>query len=546
MNRSLIILLTALLHLSALGQTGPEQPVVPSPIEALQSLSIAVQVKSDEVEALRQAMESTTNEVEMNTLAEDLKKQLKELEILRVKFEESASGVDIALFVDVEKEPFSWQNQLGKILEPIIDEMEVATARSRKIAALRKDIVQFGKRREASETAIEKIREHLEAATDSVLKASLQIELLSWEQRQLLASNQERASQVQLEAIESEDPGGFGGAAPYIRGFLSHRGLNLLFGIGSAMLVFMSLRLMLVVVRKIRKGDDPNSFGSRVFVLSTNMLSIVGAIVALLIVFSAAGDLFLLGLVLIFLIGAAWAGIQVIPQFIESLKIILNIGMVKESQRIVFDGIPWNVETLGFSCRLSNPDLDNGLQVLPVRRLVGLHSRPWCEDEVPFPIKRGEWVALSDGKTGRSVAQNPGTITIEDLGGSTITYSTPDFLQLAPRNLSRDSFRVQTRFGIDYQHQEIATDEVVILFKSHLEKGLPEVVNKESIRSISVQFAYAGASSLDYEIEVDLDGSEANLYEKIEYALQRLLVDACNRNDLGIPFTQVTVHQAQG
>jgi hypothetical protein len=422
--------------------------------------------------------------------------------------------------------------------------MEAATARSRQLGRLRNDIDQFGERRQLAEKALERIGEHLEAAEDPVLIASLQAQLDLWEQRQVLAANQGRAAEVQLEAMESEDTGGLGGAAPYIRGFLSQRGLNLLYGIGSAILVFMSLRLLLVFLRKIRKGEDPNSFTSRVFVLFTNLLSIIGAIIALLIVFSAAGDLFLLGLVLIFLLGAAWAGIQVIPQFIESLKIILNIGMVKENQRIVFDGIPWNVAALGFSCRLVNEELDEGFIVLPVKRLVGLHSRPWCKDEAAFPLKRGEWVSLSDGKVGCSVAQNPGTVSLQEPGGATITYATTDFLQLAPKNLSRDSFRVETRFGIDYAHQADATTKIPQWFKEHLEAHLPEIVEQSAIRSIEVQFASAGASSLDYEIEVDLDGSAAPLHEKIEYALQRILVDACNAHNLTIPFSQLTIHQA--
>lgn len=532
------------LPLFMVAQPASEVVAKSTPLEALEALSVAISAKETEVSAIRQQLQAATNSVEREMLASDLEKQLNDLGTLRQRFEESASGVDITAFQEVEKEAFSWQNQLGKILQPIIDEMEAATARSRQLGRLRRDIERFSERQELADEALDRIREHLEAAEDPVLKASLQDQLDLWEQRRVLAANQARAAEVQLDSLESEDAGSLGGAAPYIRGFLSQRGLNLIYGIGSAILVFMSLRLLLVLLRKIRKGDDPNSFTSRVFVLFTNLLSIIGAVLALLIVFSAAGDLFLLGLVLIFLLGAAWAGIQVIPQFIESLKIILNIGMVKENQRIVFDGIPWNVAALGFSCRLVNEELDGGLQVLPVRRLVGLHSRPWCQDEAAFPIKRGEWVALADGKIGRSVIQNPGTVTIEEQGGATITYTTPEFLQLAPRNLSRESYRVQTRFGVDYAHQAEATTQIPEWFRAHLETHLPEVVDKQAIRDISVQFASAGASSLDYEIEVDLDGSAAHLHEKIEFALQRFLVDACNVHNLNIPFSQLTIHRS--
>lgn len=534
-----------MIGLCGLAATGQEMTGSGNPLEALQALSAAVAAKEAEVDQLRASLQAAATTVEQEVIAQDLQREIGELRGLRQKFEESASGVDISLFIEEEKEPFSWQNQLGKILEPILEEMETATARSRKMAELNKAIQQFGKRHEVAAMAINRIRSHLGEAPEPALELALQKELEKWTQRDLVANNQKRAAEVQLEALEAERPGGLGGAAPYIRGFLSQRGLNLLYGIGSAFLVFVSLRLMLVLVRRIRRGEDQNSFASRVFVLLTNLLSVLGAIVALLIVFSAAGDLFLLGLVLIFLIGAAWAGIQVIPQFIESLKLILNIGMVKEGQRIEFDGIPWNVESLSFSCRLVNSELDDGLQVLPVKRLVGLHSRPWCVDEAAFPLRRGEWVALADGHSGRSIAQNPGMVTLEELGGALISYPSAEFLKLAPRNLSRGSFRVRTRFGIDYSHQAIAATQVPGLFHSQLEEGLPEVVGKEAIRAISVQLANAGPSSLDYEVEVDLDGSAAPLHRQAKFALQRLLVEACNRHQIGIPFTQVMLHQPQ-
>jgi hypothetical protein len=545
MKRLFPILLAVFLHLCAIGQP-VQNAATATPLEALKALSIAVDTKAAEVQALRAELQAADNEVEQKVIADDLQAQVAELRNLRLRFEESASGVDISQFEETEKEAFSWQNQLGKILEPVIDEMETATARSRKMAGLRKDIQLFGERNRLAEEAVARIRSHLAATQDPVLANSLQRELERWQQRRVLAGNQQRAAQVQLQSMEAEETGGFRGVAPYIRGFLSQRGLNLLYGIGTALLVFFGVRMILVLRQRIRRGDDPNSFSSRVFVLLTNFLSIAGALAALLIVFSAAGDLFLLGLVLIFLIGVAWAGIRVIPQFIESLKIILNIGMVRENQRILFDGIPWNIEALGFVCRLVNRELDDGQQLLPAKRLVGLHSRPWCADEEPFPVRRGEWVALSDGHAGRTVAQNPATVTIEELGGATITYPTPEFLQLAPRNLSRGSFRVHTRFGIDYRHQAAATTEIVELFQKHLEQKLPEAVDRQAILGVSVQFAHAGRSSLDYHVEARLAGTAADLKERVEFALQRILVEACNQHGLSIPFTQVTVHQAAG
>ena len=510
--------------------------------EALSSLLTAMETVQAEVDALRTELGTATSETDRKRLEERLSERSDQLDELERRFRESSAGVDLSLFEEEEKAAFSWEQTLGKILEPILDEVEKATATSRKRSDLRAEEGQFSKRAEAAAAAVERIRETISQAANPRLREALETELKRWEERRLLAANRAQAATLQLEELESEKDGFVGETTGFIRSFLAERGMNLLIGIAAALFVFFGLRLLLALIQKVRIGDRPDSFGSRIFLLLTNLLSIVGAVTALLIAFSAAGDLFLLGIVLVFLIGAAWAGIQVIPQFIESLKIVLNIGMVREKERLLFDGIPWQVESIGFSCVLLNPELDGAKLTLPVRRLVGLHSRPWCDDERPFPCRRGDWVELSDGTIGQTVSQNPGAVTVREWGGAEVTLQTPDFLEKSPRNLTLDGFRVVSRFRIDYAHQKVSTTEVPKWFKAALEEKLPEIVGADGIRSVRVLFAAAGVSSLDYVVQVDLAPSSADFYQDIEYAIQRILVEACNTHDLTIPFQQIMVH----
>ena len=256
------------------------------------------------------------------------------------------------------------------------------------------------------------------------------------------------------------------------------------------------------------------------------------------------GDLFLFGIVVLFLLGAAWGGIKVIPQFIESLKLILNVGMVREGERLVFDDIPWKVESLGFRSKLVNSRLNQAEQYLPVRELVGLHSREWSPGETEFPCETGDWVELSDGRTGQIRAQNPSQVVVRHLGGAHTTYPTVEFLSLNPRNLSGESFRVETRFGIDYKHQKDCIEKIPAVMREKLKEKLREIVEEKYILEILVQFAEAGTSSLDYEVQVHLAGEAADDYERVQFALQAILVEACNENEWEIPFAQLTLHQA--
>ena len=243
------------------------------------------------------------------------------------------------------------------------------------------------------------------------------------------------------------------------------------------------------------------------------------------------------------LLGAAWGFKTAVPMFLEQIRLLLNLGTVREHERLLFDGVPYRVSKLSFYTLLSNPDLAGGVRRLPIKDLAELRSRTCSKDEIWFPCRRGDWVLLSDGRRGEVVHQSPDTVQLQLLGGSRVTYLTADFLALAPENLSR-GFRRQVRFGIDYEHQAICTGEVPEIFADRIKRGLEESYGDSALNAFKVEFCEAGASSLDYLVVADFDGSVAGLYDAIGRRIQRLCVDTCNEQGWGIPFTQITLHQA--
>ncbi len=130
------------------------------------------------------------------------------------------------------------------------------------------------------------------------------------------------------------------------------------------------------------------------------------------------------------------------------------------------------------------------------------------------------------------------------LGGATKTYPTADYLSLSPQNLSH-GFRVTSTFGIDYAHQAECTTSIPDIFTKALTTAFLKEFGRDAVRSIKAEFASASASSLDYEILADFDGSVAQKYNPIKRRIQSVCVDVCNENGWNIPFTQITVHQAE-
>jgi hypothetical protein len=277
--------------------------------------------------------------------------------------------------------------------------------------------------------------------------------------------------------------------------------------------------------------------------LAVELLAVLAAIGAVVLVFYLRGDWLLLALTILALLGILWASKTALPPYMEQMKLILNLGSVREGERVVYDGVPWRVKRLNFHCKFDNPELDGSFLRLPIRDVMPLHSRMADPKEPWFPTRKDDWVVLSDETYGKVIEQTPEQVVVLRLGGSLKTYPTSDYLALAPENLSR-GFRIQVVFGIDYAHQSIATTEVPTVFQEAVERRLFDVAGKDGLRSLKVELTSAGASSLDYAILADFDGSMGSKKNAMERLIQAACVDVCNDRGWGIPFQQITLHQA--
>ena len=103
---------------------------------------------------------------------------------------------------------------------------------------------------------------------------------------------------------------------------------------------------------------------------------------ALPFVLYATGDWVLMGFSLVVLAGLALAARTGLPRFYEQGRLLLNLGDVREGERVIYRGLPWNVETLSFYTTLVNPALTGGEVRLPLIQLPGMNSRPADRSEV--------------------------------------------------------------------------------------------------------------------------------------------------------------------
>lgn len=463
---------------------------------------------------------------------------------LKKQFDELATGIREEELKTADEVKLDLKEEFQDVLRPLVKELKKATERPRETEMLRAREQRLIEQADLAEQALERLSRWGEVNGG----AGQEIDKLQeiWSARQKDALGQLEALSVQMEQQERERGPLLKPVSDAFGSFFKGRGLSLIKALGSLVLTWVILRWIWRLICRlpfIRKRDH-GAFGWRLVELTTIATTVILSAMAALLVLYFSGDWLLLTIFVVFMVGLGWTAKSAIPRTFEQTKMLLNLGPVRKGERLTFEGVPWEVGTIGIYTELKNCELTGGLIRMSIKRLSTLRSRPHDTAEAWFPTKTGDWV-LSSGTLGKVVMQTPEYVQLVRLGGARETFATPDFLSMAPVNLS-NSFRVKVIFGIDYAHQAIATSEVVDYFKAILKSRIVELLeDREHLNTVNVEFNSAGASSLDYAVLADFKGAAASRYNKLERGIQKICVDICNEKEWVIPFTQITVHQAE-
>lgn len=540
--KTLILLFSLALALGAKAQTNTNLSAsakAENRIELLESLFSSLTAKKEELARLEAQLKEASNDTTKKATSERLQNSATEYLELKSKFEEAAAGVDQSLFVPRSEEAFSWEENLGDIVRPIVTEIKNATAESRKISELRRTEAEYLEQTETARRAIEQINAILTGEAPQGLRAALESQLTVWKQRESIAKNQADAAGLQLREILSTQKSIVESSKAFFRGFISSRGQSLFYGALAFIAVFFGIRSLFFAWQKRMQTKGTLSLNDRIINLAAKVAALFLGLCAVVVVFNLRSDWFLLSIVLIILVGLAWIGLKTLPHFIQAISFVLNVGPVREGEILEFQGVLWLVETIGFKTYLTNDRLEGGRLRVPYKNLLDQLSRSRGEAEALFPTEKGDWILINDSLA-EVIAQTPSQVIVRHEGGARVSYPVADFINASPTNLS-SGYRHETIFGLDYAHQSLATTAIPESMKAALEKELVSVVPKESIKRVSVHFVRAGASSLDFEIEVDLEGSAAKRYQEVSFAMQRTLVNLCTEKNWEIPFPQLAI-----
>ncbi|RWX44421.1 hypothetical protein H206_02141 [Candidatus Electrothrix aarhusensis] len=522
-------------------------PVSSPNSDTLQKVLLSKQALKEKLLEAEKELKKEKTEVRQEALRAEIQEISSRIQALDSDFESIVSGVDPAEF-SVITENVDWQQELRELLSPILEETRKMTARPREMEALRKQVALYQKRINLTDNAIKNIQQHINGADSETMKKELNPLLFSRQQRHDELKARLAAVQQQLAEKEQNKVSILHSIKAIFREFFKSRGLNFLLALSAFFVVFLLMReTQRLIHKRTRLGrlGEHRSFLLRLTLIVYYLLTFLIAVTAFVLVLYLSGDWVLLGLAFLFLFGVVWTSKQTLPKFWEQAQLLLNLSTVREGERIIYQGLPWRVMALNLYTRLHNPDLRGGMIRLPLSALIGLESRPFYTDEPWFPTKTGELIELSDGTIGTIALQTPEQVVLDTRGGARKTYATLTFLGLNPINYSVNSFAVFTDFGIDYACQPDITRTIPDLLHAYIIKALEIKEYGPDLIELIVDFKTAAASSLNLLIFAKFQGSQAENYFALSRFLQQAAVDACSEYGWGIPFTQVTLHQAE-
>ncbi|MFK7891799.1 MAG: hypothetical protein AB8B63_13365 [Granulosicoccus sp.] len=513
----------------------------------LDELAKLIERRTQQSEKLAEQLKDAP-EGSLNSIREELEKNNRDLANLTTTFELIAlDDTDTSLLTAPDEAATTWQQDMLDILNPLIDSMKSITKRPRQIAELRSTIQENDTKLAIAREALNE----LQSIPDSELSESALARLTELEAdynadvEQL--SQEILIAQSQLDRLTEDQQSFFDAVLPATRSFIVGRGLTLVLAFIAAVMVWLLMRLLwwIYETRFTNKHQRRESTWFRVLAYGYYFLTALIIILTVIVVLYVREDLLLLALALLVIAGAVLSFRQFLPRYVREARLLLNLGPVREGERVIFNGLPWRVESINLNSVLRNPSLD-GIVRLPLDAMSELISRP-VKHNLWFPSSSGDYIILPDGTFGQIRHQTPDLVEIKARGGMSITYDTADFYAINLLNLSRDkTFGVSITFGFDYSLQAISLTEIPATLYKAVETTLHDAGYSTLLKSLIVELSTASASSLDYIVFATMDNKAAGDFYKLERLMQQACIAVSNEQEWTIPFPQLTVHQSTG
>ena len=409
-----IALLLMLAASTALAQSAPETDSEATPVEpetsadavaeappvdtgidsTLATIKSLVTLRSDiqrDIRELSEQMEDSQTTVEKDNLLERIRALDADLEATNSTLHEVAAGANLQDLRSDEQTTFNLQEELVSLLAPAIKEVKDMTSHVRQKSDLRDRINYFNDRLPTTERAVSNLEDLLNANDDPELEAALERLLSNWRKQLTFLQTEMQSARLQLEKLEAQEVSLTEASQSYVKSFFQNRGRYL----GAALLVVILILIVSRVTRSLMERRLPGynrpkrPFRLRLLDLAHRVLTGLLLIIGPMVVFYLAEDWLLFSIGILLLIGIALTLRHALPRYMQQIQLFLNVGTVREGERLELDGLPWLVKQINVFTMLENP-ATGFTRRLKIDDLVDLRSRPVTNNEplVSLPRRR--------------------------------------------------------------------------------------------------------------------------------------------------------------
>ncbi|MBB5036912.1 prefoldin subunit 5 [Prosthecobacter dejongeii] len=554
-------LLLLVLAASGPAQTLPEKVAEPVPVEEpppdkKQTLSSLLATREGLRKALEEARQKLRNET-AETSKKDLQTEIERLEKRRQEVERDFAVMVTGLqsledysINPVSQAPLKLQDELGQFLTPIFSDLRELTRKPREVRALQDELSRLDSQKEQAKRALDEVDKLLadikaSKSPDAGLRTELNETRKRWQTRLGETESRITVVQHQLKELTLSGANFWSELGKQVQRFVFTRGTNIALALLAFLVVLFGLRaayyyaLKLVPVKKYQRL----SFSARLLDVVHEGGSLLLAIVSALLVLYARGDWLLGGLALLAVGGLLMTAKSGIGKHLEELQFLLNLGSVREGERVYVNGVPWRVGAIHMFTQLTNVAIGGPGLRLPLAELSKMVSRPSSLDEPWFPCSKRSWILLNGTTLAQVTDITPDQVELRYGGGLKRSLPISDFVKLDVACLA-GGFARSVTVGFDFQHQPQALTEIPEKLKADVRAALLESMREEELLDVVVEFQEAAASSLNFLIVAVVAGSQAAHYLSIPRVLQRAALASATRHGWDIPFPQMVVRQA--
>lgn len=373
--------------------------VSPPSDESLHELLTTIKETENERTALSEQLKDASNPADEQQIKEQLESLDQRLFDLKSSFEETVTGGrSLAALAEKseEKNPFNWKKELEEIVRPLMDDLKQLTERPRKMEQLKSEQLLQEDHLQLADTAIAELEKTLAQSKHSSVKHALKELLNQWQEQRKNAESRLQRINAQLQRLTAPSEGLGEELVTKLQKFASGRGLNLVLGLGGFVLIYLVLIGLGRLISRLpsRKHEPGARRLARAIALLLRTLTVTLALFTAMLILYVRGDWLLFGLMVLLMITLTWGLQKSLPRYIREIRLLLNMGGVREGERILYNGLPWRIASLNIFSTLYNPSLHGGLLRLPIDRLVDLQSRPYSPEEPWFPSQAGDIVIL--------------------------------------------------------------------------------------------------------------------------------------------------------